>query len=110
MLLVIIVRIYIYIIRVPISVDQYSLNYFLIIGSILLEQSLNKIYMFSYNFIKQYDHAFVIDISENTSFSSPDDPNKIDTIEKSTNLEDLDGIPIVYQVIYIYLNFGIVVI
>lgn len=46
-------------------------------------------------------------ISENSSFSTPDDPNKINNIEKNTNLEDLDGIPIVYQVIhvlFIYLN------
>ncbi|XP_060849966.1 protein mothers against dpp-like [Rhopalosiphum padi] len=34
---------------------------------------------------------------ENTSFSSADDPNKINNIDKNTNLEDLDGIPIVYQ-------------
>lgn len=40
-------------------------------------------------------------ISENTSFSSTDDPNKINNIDKNTNLEDLDGIPIVYQVIYV---------
>lgn len=40
-------------------------------------------------------------ISENSSFSSPDDSNKINSIEKNTNLEDLDGIPIVYQVIYL---------
>lgn len=37
-------------------------------------------------------------ISENSSFSSTDDPNKINNIDKNTNLEDLDGIPIVYQV------------
>lgn len=37
-------------------------------------------------------------ISENSSFSSTEDPNKINNTDKNTNLEDLDGIPIVYQV------------
>lgn len=46
-------------------------------------------------------------ISESSSFTtSPDDPSKINNIEKNTNLEDLDGIPIVYQVKHsIFLNF-----
>lgn len=46
-------------------------------------------------------------ISENSSFTtSPDDPSKINNIEKNTNLENLDGIPIVYQVKHsIFLNF-----
>lgn len=46
-------------------------------------------------------------ISENSSFTtSPDDPSKINNIEKNTNLEDLDGIPIVYQVKHsLLLNF-----
>lgn len=39
------------------------------------------------------------------SFTSPDDPEKIN-LEKNTNLEDLDGIPIVYQVKYEHIYYS----
>lgn len=50
---------------------------------------------------------FCISFSENHSFPSTDDANKVNSIEKNTNLEDLDGIPIVYQVIHLLLTFKI---
>lgn len=43
----------------------------------------------------------ILHFSENPSFPSTDDPNKINNIDKNTNLEDLDGIPIVYQVKFV---------
>lgn len=46
-------------------------------------------------------------ISDNSSFSSPDDSIKINNIEKNTNLENLDDIPIVYQVGNIYSNIKV---
>lgn len=55
------------------------------------------------NYIANYI-TMCLCISENSSFTtSPDDPSKINNIVKTTNLEDLDGIPIVYQVKYLLL-------